>query len=69
MAESLLAEEAENQALLVNDIQVLVSQLNERILQAQERGFQLQVCVKEAWHTSESFMRKRIAIRAWREIQ
>jgi hypothetical protein len=69
MDELLLAKKSENQPLLVNDIQVLASELNDRMLQAQQQGCQLQVSVKEAWRTSEPFMRKLIVIRVWQEVQ
>lgn len=37
------SEEREQRALLVNDIRVLVSQLNERLELAAERGLELEV--------------------------
>ena len=59
---------AECEALLVNDIKVLASQLNERILQAQQKGFQVKLETHSKWKTSEDFMRETVNVRVWREI-
>lgn len=53
---------------LFNDIKALASQLNEKILEAQQRGFKVSIQTRPAWNTDEDFMRETVTVRIWREV-
>ena len=55
-------------ALLVNDIKALASQFNERIIDAQKRGFKVSLKIESLWKTDETFVRERITVKVWQEV-
>jgi hypothetical protein len=61
-------EQVESDALFVNDLKALASQLNDKMLEAQQRGFKVDLKIKATWKTDENYLRERIQLTVWREV-
>jgi hypothetical protein len=61
-------EQVESDALFVNDLKALASQLNYKMLEAQKRGFKVDLKTKTTWKTDENYLRERIQLTIWREV-
>ncbi len=58
----------ETLSLLVNDIKALASQLNHLIVKARQKGLKVDLTIESLWKTDETFMRDRVSVKVWQEL-
>jgi hypothetical protein len=62
-------DKAESEALLANDLRVLVSELNQRLEQASEQGIDADLTVIRVWVVANPAMKTELRIKITSEIR
>jgi hypothetical protein len=64
-----VTDKTESEALLANDLRVLVSELNQRLEQASQRGIDVELSIARLWVVANPAMKAELRIKITSEVR